>query len=186
VDGAHMPGQVPVNLREIGCDIFAASLHKWMLTPPGCGFLFVRQDFQKNLWPTVVVEGWEKNTDAVKYMLLGCNNIAEIQGAREALRFIQSIGRERIQKRIHELARYTWQQAAAIPYLRLLSAAGDSLYGGMVAFAAPGKDYAPMWAKLAENKVWTLRGEKIRVSCHIHTRKSDIDLLFKSLREVWG
>lgn len=186
VDGAHMPGQVPVNLKAMGCDIFAASLHKWLLTPPGCGFLYVRQEFQDKLWPTIVVEGWDKHKDAVRYMLLGCNNLAEMEGVREALRFVKAIGVERVQARIHELARETYRQAEAIPYLELLSTRDHTMYGGMIAFQLKGKDYAPLWAKLNERKIWTLRGEKIRVSCHIHTRRRDLNLLFQTIREVYG
>ena len=39
LDGAHMDGQVPVNLNELGCDYFAGSPHKWLFAPPGCGLL---------------------------------------------------------------------------------------------------------------------------------------------------
>ncbi len=186
VDGAHMPGQVSLNIASLNCDLFAASLHKWMLTPPGCGFLYVRKDFQPRLWPTVVVDGWQNQTDALKYMQLGCNNRAELEGVLAALDFINKIGAARIQTRMHSLARRAYEMVKAIPALRVLSAEDHSLYGGMVAFEAPGKNYAPLWQKLAERKVWTLRGEKIRVSCHIHTRPQDLETLFSTIRELWG
>lgn len=186
VDGAHMPGQVPLNIAELGCDLFAASLHKWLLTPPGCGFLYVRQDFQSRLWPTIVVDGWQNQKDALKYMQLGCNNRAELEGVLAAIAFVRAIGLERIQTRIHSLAQRAYALAQQIPALRLLSAPDHRLYGGMIAFDAPGKDYAPLWKKLDERKVWTLRGEKIRVSCHIHTRPRDLEMLFSTIRELWG
>ncbi len=186
VDGAHLPGQVPFSLGELGCDFFAASLHKWLLTPPGCGFLYVRRELQERFWPTIVVEGWQNQKDALKYMQLGCNNRAEWEGVAAALRFYREVGVERIQTRIHALARRAQAQAKEIPYLRLLSAEDHSLYGGMIAFELPGKDYAPLWKRLAEQKIWTLRGPKIRVSCHIHTRPADLDLLFRTVREVFG
>lgn len=186
VDGAHMPGQVALQIDSLGCDAFAGSLHKWMLTPPGCGVLYVQRDFQAKLWPTVVVEGWQNAKDAVKYMQLGCNNRAELEGVLEALRFIEDLGAARIQARIHHLARYAYSRAAAVPYLNVLTSPNHELYGGMVAFEMVGKDYAPLWAKLGQRKVWTLRGNKIRISSHIHTRKSDIDLFFDTMKEVHG
>jgi selenocysteine lyase/cysteine desulfurase len=186
VDGAHMPGQVALDIGKLECDLFAASLHKWLLTPPGCGFLYVRQDFQDRLWPTIVVDGWQKQKDALKYMQLGCNNRAELEGVVAAIRFYREIGAERVRARIHALAQKVYARASELPYLKVLSATDANLYGGMIAFEGVKKDYAPLWKKLDEKKVWTLRGEKIRVSTHIHTRPTDIDLLFNAIREAWG
>ncbi len=186
VDGAHLAGQVPFRLDDLGCDVFAGSLHKWMLTPPGCGVLYVHRDFQSKLWPTIVVDGWQNSKDAVKYMLLGCNNRAELEGVLEALRFIDELGAHRIYDRIHHLAQYAYSRAKQFPYVKLLSSPNPALYGGMVAFEVDRPDYAPLWTKLAQRKVWTLRGPKIRISSHIHTRPSDIDLFFDTLKEVFG
>lgn len=186
VDGAHMPGQVPLKISDLGCDVFAGSLHKWMLTPPGCGVLYVREEFQSRLWPTVVVEGWDKAKGAVKYMQLGCNNRAELEGVLAALKFIEGVGLERMQARMHALARRCYERAQEFSYLKLLSSPDHRLYGGMVAFEVDRPDYAPLWKKLAERKVWTLRGPKIRISCHVHTRPADLDLFFGTLKEVFG
>jgi isopenicillin-N epimerase len=186
VDGAHMPGQVPFRIDDLGCDAFAGSLHKWMLTPPGCGVLYVRRDFQSKLWPTIVVEGWQNAKDAVKYMQLGCNNRAELEGTLEALRFIEELGPQRIYDRIHHLAQYAYSRAIQVPYLKVLTSPNPQLYGAMVAFEVDRPDYTPLWTKLAQRKVWTLRGPKIRISSHIHTRRTDIDLFFDTLKEVFG
>ncbi len=186
VDGAHLAGQIPFRIDDFGCDVFAGSLHKWMLTPPGCGVLYVNKNFQSKLWPTIVVDGWQNSKDAVKYMQLGCNNRAELEGTLEALRFIEELGPQRIYDRIHNLAQYAYTRAKQVPYLKVLSSSDPALYGGMVAFEVDRPDYAPLWTKLAQRKVWTLRGPKIRISSHIHTRRSDIDLFFDTLKEVFG
>ena len=186
VDAAHLPGQVPMHIDSYSCDVLAASLHKWMLTPPGCGILYVRKDFQSKLWPTIVVDGWQNSKDAIKYMQLGCNNRAELEGTLAALAFIEDLGADRIYARIHHLAQYAYARASKFPYVKLLSSPNHDLYGGMVAFELDRPDYTPLWTKLAARKVWTLRGPKIRISSHIHTRKSDIDLFFDTLKEVFG
>ncbi|NIV74810.1 MAG: aminotransferase class V-fold PLP-dependent enzyme, partial [Gammaproteobacteria bacterium] len=43
VDGAQAVGQFPIDLHDLGCDAYSASLHKWMLGPAGTGFLYVRE-----------------------------------------------------------------------------------------------------------------------------------------------
>ena len=51
VDGAHSAGHIDFRLEDLGCDAFAACLHKWMHGPRGTGFLFVRQEKIPDVWP---------------------------------------------------------------------------------------------------------------------------------------
>ena len=44
IDGAHAVGVVAVDVREMGCDFYAANCHKWLFGPLGTGFLYVRKD----------------------------------------------------------------------------------------------------------------------------------------------
>lgn len=51
VDGAQAVGHFPVNLHDLGCDVYGTSLHKWLMAPHGTGFLYVRQNAIERLWP---------------------------------------------------------------------------------------------------------------------------------------
>jgi len=57
IDAAHAPGQVDVDLRELGADIVFGNCHKWMLGPKGSAFLYVRKEVQKIIEPLVVSWG---------------------------------------------------------------------------------------------------------------------------------
>ena len=50
IDGAHVPGQIDLNLSELNPDYYTGTLHKWMLAPKGSSFLYVKKEFQVVPW----------------------------------------------------------------------------------------------------------------------------------------
>jgi selenocysteine lyase/cysteine desulfurase len=100
VDGAHVPGMMRLNLRDLGCDMYSASPHKWLQATKGTGFLYVRDEVIDRLWNTIVTEGWdEPKLRAERFQRIGSSNIPALAGLRAAIEFANSIGMERIEQR---------------------------------------------------------------------------------------
>jgi len=185
VDGAHVNGQIPARLDEIGCDYYAGSPHKWMFAPAGCGILYGRPDALDRLWPAIVTGGWDdKKRAAARFMAIGTNNRAIFEGMLAGIRFGNSIGWPRIYQRIHALAQDVRKRAAALGYVQILTPENDSQYGSLVSFDIPPKIHQPFLEECTRRKIWVLRGPRMRVSAHIHTRPQDIDFFFETLEEV--
>ena len=58
IDGAHTPGHIPLNLDAMDVDFYAGNCHKWLMTPKGSGFLYVRPELQHLINPLVISHGW--------------------------------------------------------------------------------------------------------------------------------
>ncbi|HMK22813.1 MAG TPA: aminotransferase class V-fold PLP-dependent enzyme [Terriglobales bacterium] len=107
VDGAHVPGMMPLNVRDLGCDLYSASPHKWLQAPKGSGFLYVRDEVIDRIWSTVVTEGWdESKIRAEKFQRIGSSNVPILWGLRASIELANSIGMDHIERRHRKLADY--------------------------------------------------------------------------------
>ncbi len=187
IDGAHMTGQVPYRIDQMNCDYFAGSPHKWLFAPVGSGLLYIREERLDDHYPVIATAGWDdKSLKAGRFMRFGTNNRGIIEGFMAGLHFAQAIGPERIYTRMHDLAKDTYSRARALPYTEMLSPEDDRMYGSLVTFRLnlPEQKLNRLWQLCDERLIWTTRNAQLRLSTHIHTRQSDLDLFFETLTEA--
>ncbi|KAI0388508.1 selenocysteine lyase [Xylariaceae sp. FL0594] len=115
VDGAHGPGQVPVDLHDIGAAYYTTSCHKWMCAPRGVGFLYARRDRVARLKPLVIARsGHWRDSDGGAYSWLehtfewnGCHDPSGVHSLPRIIQFLENAlpgGHAAMVRRNHELA----------------------------------------------------------------------------------
>jgi selenocysteine lyase/cysteine desulfurase len=110
VDGAHVTGMMRLNLRDLGCDLYSSSPHKWLQAPKGSGFLYVRDEVIDRIWNTIATEGWdEPKLRAERFQRIGSSNVPALWGLRAALKLANDIGLDRIERRHRQLCDYILQ-----------------------------------------------------------------------------
>ena len=105
VDGAHSFAHWSFSHRDLDCDYYASSLHKWLFAPHGTGLLYVRRDRIGELWPLMAPPPEMKN-DIRKFEEIGTHPAANYIAIGEAVTFHAGIGPARKEARLRYLRDY--------------------------------------------------------------------------------
>src|SRR5688572_19663837 len=117
VDGAHSFAQFDFKQKDIGCDYFGTSLHKWLYAPKGTGLLYVNRSKIGKIWPLMAAEAKQAN-DIRKFEEIGTHSAAPRLAIGEALPFHQGLGGKRKEARLRYLSRYWMNQLKSVPKVR--------------------------------------------------------------------
>ncbi len=119
VDGAHVPGHIPLDISKIKADVYTGACHKWMMAPKGCSFLYVRKELQNALDPLVISWGYESTTPSHSQFF----DYNQMQGTRDfsafltipaSIEFMKTHNWIEVAARNRELARANYQSIAKL------------------------------------------------------------------------
>lgn len=185
---------MPVNLKELDCDYYTASLHKWLCAPSGSGFLYAHPRVQQQIQPAVL--SWGKMlpdapvdwTD--EFTWLGTRDPSSYLAVPKAIRFMcETAGLENFRTHCHALAKYGAElvsEAFQLP----LPTEPDRWHGTMaLAELPPGDAYKlreALWQQYQIEVPITAWHERrlIRISAHLYNSKADMELLARALKSV--
>ncbi len=189
IDGAQSPGHIRVDLREIGCDAFCGSFHKWLCAPAGTGFLFLRKERAGEIWTTLASTQWDNQEDhGFRLSQRGTGNLSLLFGLDEALDFHFELGPDRVYSRIKQLGDYLRARLLEIPGIKIFSPLDPSMCAGITVYTIEG-----LTGNFLQDELWKrgrLRvrsmGEVygVRQSTHIYNSFEEIDRTVEILKEL--
>ena len=190
VDGAHAYAHFPFTRDDLGCDYYGTSLHKWLLVPIGAGFLYVRKDKQKGLWPLMAAAP-EQDDNIRKYEEIGTHPAANHNAIAAALAFHRAIGAERKIARLRWLRdRWAKRLLAESDRVRVLTPLDSPYSGGIGLFTVEGLDMARLNGWLVEKHriVNTLIAHPeftgLRITPNVYTTPDEVDMFAEKVLEA--
>lgn len=198
VDGAHAPGQIPLDLTAVGADFYTGNCHKWMLAPKGAAFLWARREAQGLIDPLVVSWGYggdPKFGSGSRYIDLlqwtGTRDPAACLSVPDAIRFMREHDWEAVRSECHALLRWAISEICDLTGLAPLYPLDSDLYSQMAIAPLPLEiDLAVLKSGLYDDfKVevplieWQRR-KFVRVSIQGYNSRADIDALLSGLKAL--
>ncbi len=143
VDGAHGFMHVPFKLADFGCDYYTASLHKWLLAPPGNGFVRIPKDRISKVWP--LTPPWTDDPNNIRrFEDVGTRTPANRIAIAEAITFNEGIGLERKSARIRYLKERWANRLRTLPRVRFYSSLEPAESCGVATFGVEGMNMAKL------------------------------------------
>ncbi len=194
IDGAHAPGQIPLDLDSLGADFYTGALHKWLCTPKGVAFLYARPAAQELLEPLVVSWGWEADEPGPSrfvdhHQWQGTRDISAFLSVPAAIQFQREHDWEEVRARGHRLAIETRRRLVNIYGGEPICPEGSEWLGQMSAVRLPEMDWKDLHKRLVEEHkievfLWPWNEiTMMRVSFQAYNDPSDADRLIKALEE---
>ncbi len=196
VDGAHAPGQIDLDLTDIGADFYTGNLHKWLCAPKGSAFLYAKPEAQKLIEPLIVSWGWQSENPGPSQFLdylenLGTRDMSAFLAVQDAIEFHKKYIPYEARAKCHDLAQQTQAKITSLTGIPPLHTDLPTWFGMMAASRLPGgTDLTKLKNELHDHyrieiPVFKWKNMNIiRYSFQIYNSQEDSDMLVSVLREL--
>ena len=198
VDGVQAAGYLPLNVKELGVDVYITGSYKWLVAPFGTAIAYISKELYSDLEPMFV--GWRSKEDmwdlnprelsyastARKFEYSTSAYSVKI-GLVESIKYLREIGIEKIYNHNMKLIQTAMEELSSIEHVNLVTPVNRDERGSIVTFGVDKEDPKRIVEKLRklERPVeLTIRQNMIRISPHIYNTEEDISHFIDSLRKI--
>lgn len=155
LDGVHGLGVRATGVEELGCDLFTAGTHKWLLGPPGTGILWADREIWSEVDPTIPTFT-EGTSWGARMTRGGFKSFEQLWALAVAFEFHRQLGPDRVERHIHRLCRRFKEGVAGMDHVTLHTPMAEEVSAGIVCFEVRGRS--------AEETVEALRDRQVVAS----------------------
>ena len=198
IDGAHAPGQIPLDLNALDADFYTGNCHKWMLAPKGAAFLHARRDAQRLIEPLVVSWGYggapgfgtgSRYLDLLQWT--GTHDPSAYLSVAAAIEFMRTHNWDSVRRDCHRLLAQTLPRLQSLTGLPLPYSAQSDFFSQMAIFPLPPSADLPRWKAYlyddfqVEIPLIEWNGRKFaRISLQAYNTPSDLEALLSGLQSL--
>jgi len=189
VDGAHAYSHIDFQMKDLDCDYYGSSLHKWLSAPLGSGMLYVRKEKIDTVWP-LMAEGELEPNDILRLNHIGTDPVHVDLGILNAIEYQNAIGLERKEARLKFLQHYWTSQLRGLPRVVINTPADMNRHGGIGNVGIEGIDPRELADTLFNDyRIFTVginrpgvRG--LRITPNLYTTTEELDALVSAIQEL--
>jgi selenocysteine lyase/cysteine desulfurase len=189
VDGAHAFSHIDFNMKDLDCDYYGTSLHKWLSAPLGSGMLYVKKEKIDTVWP-LLAEGDLDPNDIGRLNHIGTHPVHTDLAILDAIEYQNTIGLDRKAARLKFLQHYWTSQVRNLPRVVVNSPAEMSRHGGIGNVGIEGIEPAALAARLMqEYQIFTVAIDRpgvrgLRITPNVYTTTDELDSLVTAIKEL--
>jgi len=189
VDGAHAVGHINFDIKDLDCDYYGSSLHKWLSVPLGSGLLYVKKGMAAKVWPTFAE--WGKDDDDISNLNhTGTHPVHTDLAVNDALDYLHRIGPDRKEARLRYIQRYWTDQVRGVPGINVNTPKEEWRSCGIANVGIEGMDPKILAKRLMdEYDIWTVAINEppvvgCRITPNIYTSLEELDVFVAALKEM--
>lgn len=191
IDGAHAPGQIPLNMDALGADFYSGNCHKWLCAPKGSGFLYARPEHHAAFEPLVISWGYIPDASFVKKnQWQGTRDVAAFLSVPAAIDFQAGHDWESIRSACHELVCFTRRCMSEVTGLPAISPESRDWFVQMASLPIPPCDGEALKKRLYDEYRIEIpyvpwNGQHfLRLSVQAYTTTEQIETLVEAVRAL--
>lgn len=189
VDGAHALAHIQFSMRDLGCDYYGASLHKWLSAPLGAGFLYVKKDKIPGVWP-IFAETYREDGDIQRLNHTGTHPVATDLAILNALEYHRRLGGDRKEARLRYIQRYWTEKLRGVEGVIINTPEEAHRSCAIANVGVERMEPAELASTLMKkHRIWTVAINRpgvrgCRITPNIYTTTRELDKFVAAIKEI--